>query len=46
MVSISETESAFKSLINGRMLVMPGTEHPIEKVAPERLVNEVTQFFV
>lgn len=46
MVSTSETESAFKSLTNGRMLVVPGTEHPIEKVETERLVNEVTQFFV
>ena len=46
MVSISETESAFKSLTNGRMIVMPGTEHPIEKVAPERLLNELTNFFI
>ena len=46
MVNISETEGAFKSLTNGRMLVMPGTEHPIEKVETERLVNELTRFFV
>lgn len=45
MVSINETERAFKSLVKGRMLVKPGTQHPIEKVDLERLKFELLRFF-
>ena len=45
MVSISETEKAFRHLKNGRMIVMPDTFHPIEKVDLERLKNEIQEFF-
>jgi uncharacterized protein YaeQ len=45
MVSISETERAYKYLKNGRMIVMPDTVHPIEKVDLERLKIELQSFF-
>jgi pimeloyl-ACP methyl ester carboxylesterase len=44
MVSISETERAFRHLKNSKMLVMPDTLHPIEKVDDERLVFELKRF--
>lgn len=45
MVSISETERAYRHLKNGRMIVMPDTVHPIEKVDLERLKIELQNFF-
>ncbi len=45
MVSISETEKAYRHLKNGRMIVMPDTFHPIEKVDSERLEIELQRFF-
>jgi pimeloyl-ACP methyl ester carboxylesterase len=45
MVSISESEKAFSHLKHGRMIVMPDTFHPIEKVDLERLKIELQSFF-
>lgn len=45
MVSISESEKAFNHLKHGRMIVMPDTFHPIEKVDLEKLKSELQSFF-
>ncbi len=45
MVSISETEKAYRSLKNSSMLVLPETKHPIESVDTDRLSYEIEQFF-
>lgn len=45
MVNISETEKAYRSLKNGRMIVLPDTYHPVEKVSIDRLVYEIRNFF-
>ncbi|MBX7041389.1 MAG: alpha/beta fold hydrolase [Ignavibacteria bacterium] len=45
MVSITESESAFRKLRHGRLLVMPDTHHPIEKVRLSRLKSELMEFF-
>ncbi len=46
MVTVSETESAFRNLKRGRLLVLPDTHHPIEKVCLRRLKFELSEFFV
>lgn len=45
MVSIEETASAYMLLKNGKLLVLPGTQHPIEKVSIDRLANEIVTFY-
>lgn len=45
MVSLQETNSVYKSLKNGMLLVLPNTMHPLEKVSADRLVFECRQFF-
>ncbi len=45
MVSINETQKAFNHLKNGRMIVMPDTFHPIEKIDLERMKFELLSFF-
>ncbi|MDQ3021501.1 MAG: alpha/beta hydrolase [Bacteroidota bacterium] len=45
MVTIEETADVYKKLKNGRLIVMPDTPHPIEKIKLERLVNEIKLFF-
>lgn len=45
MVSIEETLGVYCQLKNGSMLVLPDTHHPIEKVAGDRLVHEIIDFF-
>jgi pimeloyl-ACP methyl ester carboxylesterase len=37
MVSLEETVAVYKKLPNGQLMVLPGTEHPIEKVDVGRL---------
>ncbi|MEO8210994.1 MAG: alpha/beta fold hydrolase [bacterium] len=44
MVTIEETIDVYKKLKNGRLLVLPDTPHPIEKINLERLVNEIKMF--
>ena len=45
MVSIEETVDVYRKLKNGRLLVLPDTLHPIEKINLERLTNEMSLFF-
>lgn len=45
MVTISETESAFRMLRQGRLLVLPDSHHAIEKVRLKRLKFELSEFF-
>ena len=45
MVTIEETTEVYKNLKNGRLLVLPETPHPLEKVNHERLKYEIISFF-
>lgn len=45
MVSIEETVNAYRKLINGRLLVLPDTQHPVEKISAARLAFEIENFF-
>jgi len=45
MVSIEETVAAYRSLPNGQLLILPGTPHPLERVAPDRLSRKIVAFF-
>ena len=45
MVSVEETAGAYRLLQEGSLLVLPNTRHPLELVAPQRLVQEALQFF-
>jgi len=45
MVTLEETIAAYKALPKAKLLVMPGTPHPIEQVDVARLVSEVERFF-
>lgn len=44
MVSIEETIDVYRKLKNGRLLVIPNTPHPIEKLSVERLNFEILKF--
>ena len=45
MVSIEETVAAYRQLPNGRLIVLPDTPHPLEKVSQDRLAHEIAEFF-
>ncbi len=45
MVTIEETASVYRKLEHGRMLVMPGTPHPLEHVDADKLACEIEEFF-
>lgn len=45
MVTLEETITAYRSLPNAELLVLPGTPHPFEMVDPERLAGEMKRFF-
>lgn len=45
MVSIDETVEMYRRLKNGQLVILPGTQHPLEKVAPDRLLHEIRDFF-
>ncbi len=45
MVSIEETVDVYRNLKNGNLLIFPDTPHPIEKISPVRLANEIKLFF-
>lgn len=45
MVSIEETTSAYRNLKNGQLLVLPDTQHPIEKISVDQLCLAVRSFF-
>lgn len=46
MVSIEETLAAYRHLPNGRLIVLPDTPHPLEKVSQARLAHEIAGFFL
>jgi len=45
MVTLEETIDVYRHLKNASLLVLPDTQHPIEKVNMERLANELIYFF-
>jgi len=45
MVSIEESIAAYRSLPKAKLLVMPGTTHPIEQVDVNRLIFEIERIF-
>jgi pimeloyl-ACP methyl ester carboxylesterase len=45
MVTIEETVEVFRNLKNGKLLILPGTPHPIEKISAHRLALEMKSFF-
>ena len=45
MVTLEETITAYRSLPNSKLLVLPGTPHPLEMVDAERLAREIKSFF-
>lgn len=45
MVTLSETKDVCHSLKNGKLIILPDTLHPIEKVNIETLSNELKLFF-
>lgn len=44
MVSLEETVAVFRAIVNSKLLVIPDTPHPIEKVNLQRLKNEILAF--
>jgi len=45
MVTLEETIAVYRNLPNATLMVLPNTQHPIEKVNMERLVRELQDFF-
>jgi pimeloyl-ACP methyl ester carboxylesterase len=45
MVSIEETVAVYRKLKKGKLIVMPDTVHPIEKIAVAKLAREIKEFF-
>ncbi|RZJ29760.1 MAG: alpha/beta hydrolase, partial [Flavobacterium sp.] len=45
MVSLDETVAVYRELKNASLLVMPDTQHPIERVDADRLSSEIKEFF-
>jgi pimeloyl-ACP methyl ester carboxylesterase len=46
MVSVEESENAARHLKNGKLLVLPATQHPFEKINHEMLAGHVNNFFL
>ncbi len=45
MVTLEETSEVYRRLPAGELAVLPGTQHPIEKVPSRRLAAELVDFF-
>lgn len=45
MVTIEETVNAYRNLKNGKLLILPDTPHPIEKISADRLLFEILNYF-
>lgn len=45
MVTLEETIAVYRNLSNASFAVLPETQHPIEKVNPDRLAYELDRFF-
>ena len=46
MVTLEETIKTFRILPNGKLLILPGTPHPLEVVDTEKLAEEIRRFFI
>ena len=46
MVGVEESEHAASQIPNGRLLILPETEHPFEKVSPEMLAETIQSVIV
>lgn len=44
MVTLEETIAVYRQLKNARLIVLPDTQHPIEKINLNRLTNEILEF--
>jgi len=45
MVTLEETISVYRQLKNGKLIVLPGTPHPLEQVDAQSLAMEIKSFF-
>jgi len=45
MVTLDETIAAYRAIEGALLLVLPGTEHPIEKVDIHQITSELADFF-
>jgi pimeloyl-ACP methyl ester carboxylesterase len=45
MVSIEETLIVYRQLLTGQFLVLPNTQHPIERVNQEELAHQLRKYF-
>lgn len=45
MVSKEETINAFQQLSNGELLILPSTQHPWEKINPDKICHLIIDFF-
>ena len=45
MVSIEESVGAYRKLPNARFLVLPNTQHPIERVNMDELAHQIKVYF-
>ncbi|MBL7893339.1 MAG: alpha/beta fold hydrolase [Bacteroidia bacterium] len=45
MVTLEETINVYRKLKNSNLIVLPNTQHPVEKVNIQRLTQEITIFF-
>ncbi|QBZ97234.1 alpha/beta fold hydrolase [Flavobacterium sangjuense] len=45
MVSIEESSAAYRQLPNGQFLVLPNTQHPIERVYKVELAHQIKNYF-
>lgn len=46
MVSIEETATVFRSLLNAQMLVLPNTSHPIDRINTALLAYQIRNYFL
>lgn len=46
MVTLEETISAYRALPKAKLLVLPGTPHPLEQADPNRLMYEIERFIL
>ena len=45
MVNIEESVEVFRTILNGKLAVLPDTKHPMERVRPELLLNLMKDFW-
>jgi len=45
MVTIEESTAAYRKLTKGKLAVLPGTKHPVEKIRPDLLLHMIKDFW-